>query len=93
MGIMDDPVKATGIVRKFRVTVHRDYDVTIDEALMPDDEWRNAYFPFHTLREMAEFAAWNADITPDGLGECEHLYDVVEDDTSEAEGEEVCDAD
>ena len=54
---MDDAIKATGIKRKFRVSVTRDYDIALDEALTPNAEWRSYYYPLFSLQDMAEFIA------------------------------------
>lgn len=78
--------QATGIKHKFIVTFITDIVVELDEALMPDDEWRRGYYNYRTLRDMAGFIAhnhrmgWEADDV-DGLCGLGHLYRIVDEDT------------
>jgi hypothetical protein len=51
-----------GVMEEFEFTFHKTVIIRIDKALLPDDEWRSAFYDIHTLEEMAKHIAWNYDV-------------------------------
>lgn len=45
--------------RTYRVIATNEYKVTIDDELLPDDEWRSVFYNFHTMKQVAEHFVWN----------------------------------
>jgi hypothetical protein len=45
--------------KMFEVKVETTYRVAVDEALMPDDEWRSRFYDYRTLADMAGHIVWN----------------------------------
>jgi hypothetical protein len=45
-------------MKRFLVTSTFEIDISLDESLLPDDEWRQNFYP--SLRTLADMAEWLA---------------------------------
>jgi len=48
--------------KTYRVRADIEYIVTIDDELLPDDEWRSVFYNFRTMEQVVEHFVWNRKI-------------------------------
>ena len=48
--------------RTYRVVATNEYKVTIDDELLPDDEWRSMFYDFYIMEQVVEHFVWNRKI-------------------------------
>ncbi len=53
----EDKMKKT-----YEVTATGTFKITIDDELLPDDEWRSVFYNIRTMEQVAEHFIWNVGI-------------------------------